>query len=87
MYGDRKPPEEPPCVTCRTDPMDENRDALRVFFIVRNQFIMGMDGPIELNHLAIDAAIEREGINGKACFGKICILGNWWINRIREKSQ
>ena len=86
MHEKRTPPEEPPCVTCRIDPMAENRDALRVFFVVRNQFIMGFNGPITLNHLAIDAAMNREGIGGKACFEKICILGNWWIDRIREKN-
>ena len=96
MHEKRTPPEEPPCVTCRIDPMAENRDALRVFFIVRNQFIMGFNGPITLNHLAIDAAMERMGIKDRQdCFNRITqshsdkrpSLGNWWIDRIREKNQ
>lgn len=85
MYGNRNPPQEPPCVTCHVEPLPENQDALRIFWIVRYQMIVGFSGPIDLNHLAVEAAMRREGITDKACFGKVCKLGFWWIERIREK--
>jgi len=85
MYAGRKPPGTPPCRTCRVDPMEENRDALGIFFAVRYQFIMGFNGPVDLNHLAIDAAMRRRGIEGQGVFDKVLTLGHWWIERIREK--
>jgi len=88
MYVERTPPAEPPCGDCRVDPFPENRDALKIFFITRYQFIMGMNGPIDMNHLAIDSAIEREGIRDRrGCFGKLLILGRWWIERVNEKTE
>ena len=85
MYAGRTPPAEPPCLTCRVDPFDDNRDALKIFFIVRYQLVMSMNGPIDLNHLAIDAAMRREGIESKACFDKVLTLGRWWMERIGQK--
>jgi hypothetical protein len=79
------PPEEPPCDRCRVDPLEENRDALRIFFLVRYQFIMGFEGPIDINHLAIDAAMKREGVEGAECFTKVLALATWWIGRITRK--
>jgi hypothetical protein len=83
MYSRKNPPKEPPCATCRTYPLPKNEDALRIFLIVKNQFIMGFNGPIELNHLAVDAAIKREGISSYGCFEKVLTLGRWWVDRIK----
>ena len=85
MYAGRTPPGEAPCRTCRIDPMEDNRDALDIFFAVRYQFIMSMNGPVDINHLAVDAAMRRAGIEGQACFNKVLTLGHWWIERIRNK--
>jgi len=87
MYAERKPPGKPPCYTCRVDPMLENIDALRIFFIVRYQLIMGPGGPIDINHLAIDAAMQREGIEGRECFNKVASLGRWWLERVNKKGD
>jgi len=65
--------------------MEENRDALNIFFQVRYQLIMSMDVPIDINHLAIEAAMRREGVEGQGCFNKVLALGHWWIERIRDK--
>ena len=85
MYAGRTPSEKPPCRTCRVDPLDDNWDAIRIFFVVKHQFIMGFSGPVDLNHLAIDAAMRRRGIEGQGVFNKVLILGHWWIERIRNK--
>ena len=74
-------------MTCYVEPFPENKDALRVFMIVRYQFLMGVNGPIDLNHLAIDAAMQREGITGKECFYRVCTLGHWWMERMRENKD
>jgi len=83
MYNRRNPPENPPCDKCRVIPNEENADALKIFFMVRNQLIMGFNGPIDINHLAIDAAMRRNNITDNACFEKVVTLGHWWISRMR----
>lgn len=83
MYNRRNPPEDPPCDTCRVIPDEENADALKVFFSVKNQLIMGFNGPVDINHLAIDCAMKRYNITDNNCFEKVVILGYWWIDRMR----
>ena len=85
LYAERKPPEEPPCFDCRTEPSDENRDAVNVFLAVKYQFISDSMGPIDISHSAIDLAMKREGVTGKKCFNKVMTLSRWWIDRIRSK--
>jgi hypothetical protein len=64
-YGERNPPEEPPCDTCRVDLMEENREAAEIFFITRNQVIVAFDRVIDINHLAVDAAMQRNNVSNK----------------------
>ena len=87
MYGNRKPPEEPPCATCYVKPFPENEAAIRVFMGVRYQLIIGFNGPVDLNHLAIEATQRREGVEGKETFTRVCRLGFWWIERMRESKE
>lgn len=90
MYEKRNPPEQPPCATCRVDPLEENKEAINIFFMVRDQYIMSEGGPVTINHLAIHEAIRLVGIRDKnklQCFQKICRLGNWWIEQVREESK
>lgn len=60
-------------------------DAIDVFLTVRTQFIMGMNGPVSINHLAVDAAIKRKGIQDHRVFDKVSRLSEWWLERIRNK--
>ena len=57
-----------------------------MFLAVKYQFISDSMGPIDINHLAIDSAIERKGVTDKdKCFNKVMTLSRWWIDRIRSK--
>jgi len=86
MYARRMPPEEPPCAACRIDPVEENGDALRIFFIVQNQFVMGFNGPVSINQLAIHEAIRLyEVADHQGCFEGVLRLGRWWIEKMRER--
>jgi len=88
MYHNRTPPEEPPCDTCRETPLKENEDALRIFYLVRNQFIMGFNGPVEISHQAIHEAMRLYEVeNKRECFEKVIILSGWWINEIAKRNQ
>jgi hypothetical protein len=88
IYARRNPPQDPPCEICRELPEQENEDAERIFFLVRDQFIMGMNGPISISHEAIHEAMRLYRIkNRRDCFEKVLILSRWWIEKIREKNE
>ena len=85
MYADRVPPEEPPCEGCRVDPLEENKDPLEIFFLTQYQLIMGPKGPIDINQLAVHAAIDLYGArNPRECFSKAMKLSKWWIDRMGD---
>lgn len=88
MYAERTPPGEPPCITCREVPEEENENALEIFFLVRNQLIMGPGGPVDLNHLAIHAAMDLYQIrNRRECFEKVLKLASFWISEVLNKKE
>ena len=79
------PPEQPPCDTCRPAYFEENADAIKIFFLIRNQLIMGSEMPIDISHHAIHEAMKLYEIkNRKECFEKVLAMGTWWIKRLRE---
>ena len=85
MYTDREPPVLPPCETCRVVPFEENRDALEIFFVTQYQLIMGPERPLDINHLAVHAAIGLYEIEDrKGCFNKVRKLAHWWLTKIKR---
>jgi len=83
LHGNKTPPQEPPCETCRPDVLAENTDALTIFSLVQGQWIMGPGGPVDINHLAVWEAIDRYGVKEKtATFGKVVTLSRWMLERI-----
>ena len=65
--------------------MEVNRDAVRLWPIVRGQLIIGgMGDAIDINHLAVWADIDRFGVEDpRSCFRKILIL----FRHFREKES
>ena len=56
--------------------VSENQAAYSVYQIVQNQFIMGVNGPTEINQLAIWEAIDRFKIsNQRDTFVKVVAFG------------
>ena len=85
MYAERNPPEEPPCETCRVIPMLENAEAFKVYYLTRYQLIISMGGVIDVNQLAIDAAIARENVRDPKCFNKVYkICREYWVPKLNE---
>jgi hypothetical protein len=79
MYAKRIPPEEPPCEGCRVELREENEDAARTFQMVRGQVLTRWNGErdvvMDLNHLAIWAAIDAYGIQDRiGTFEKVMAL-------------
>jgi hypothetical protein len=84
-YSRKNPPEEPPCEICREEPFEENRDAVRIFSVIKNQLILGFGGPIDINHMAIHEAMKLYKIkNKRECFEKILRISGWWIKKLSE---
>ena len=84
MYEHRNPPEKPPCETCREEALEENSDALRIFFLIRYQLIMNsMGGAVDIRHEAIHRAMELYRIeNRQRCFEKVLTLSRWWLEKL-----
>lgn len=88
MYENRNPPESPPCETCRVDPVEENKEALDVFFMVQDQYIMAEGGPVAINHLAIHEAMRLLKIKGRLkCFNKVRRLAGWWLKQQQQDRE
>jgi acyl dehydratase len=84
----REPPEDPPCETCREDILEANQDAARIYMMTREQVIVYRDAVIDINHLAVDAAIERNGIRDRrGCFEKVVRVFHQVLKEKREMQQ
>lgn len=87
-YSERTPPEDPPCETCWVDILPANRDALRIYRIVQNQFILGMGGPVAIDQNAIHRAMDLYNVKDKVrCFEKVLVLTSRRINDIADKNK
>ncbi len=74
----------PTCANCMPEYMPENREALSLWPLVRNQVIASFGQVIDINHLAVWEDIDRFGINSpKQCFLKIITL----FNHFREMGE
>jgi hypothetical protein len=68
--------------------LDENEDAITLYSIVQNQWIMGAGGPVDINHLAVWEAIDRHQVrDARDTFKKILALSRWMLGRINEKRE
>jgi hypothetical protein len=73
---------------CRPALFDENEDAITLYSIVQNQWIMGSGGPVDINHIAVWEAIDRHPVrDGLETFKKILALSRWMLGRINEKRE
>jgi hypothetical protein len=92
MYAERTPPGEPPCITCWVDLKEENEDAARIFRIVRGQVITRFNGQtdviVDLNHLAVWAAIDRYGVKDQQrCFERVMKIFYQLLEEQKKKEQ
>ena len=81
------------CGKGMVDPLlEENEDAIFILEKVLNQAIfIGMEGvPVDLNHIAVERAIERYGIeNQEDCFEKVLLAWHHIakINRTKYEAK
>jgi len=88
MYQNRTPPEDPPCETCKVEIMPGNAEAHMIFSVCRYQLIMGMSGPVDMDHGAIHEAMRLYGVRDqRKCFGKMLLLARWWVGHLNKKDD
>lgn len=84
IYGAKG--EKPPCEECRPKHLEENTDAINIFFQVRDQYIMGNDGPIALMHGALHSQMELRKIKDREdCFDKVVFLSKYDLMKSRGR--
>lgn len=79
---------EDDCVKCLPELLGENEDAERIYFIVQNQFIMGFNGPVAINQVAIHEAMKLYRIQDKIdCFEKVLSISAYFIEKLNRKMR
>lgn len=64
--------------------MPQNREAGKIYLMTRNQIIVGFDKVIDLNHLAVHAAMDLYEVkNKKECFEKVL----WLFQEMRKDDE
>jgi len=85
MYGNRVPPETPPCESCRVELMPENHEAFNIYLTTRSQYIMGYSGPVAINQLAIWELIDRLKVKDPVnVFNRVVRCGQVFLARQME---
>lgn len=68
--------------------MEENVDAVHIFLICRNQLIVSMTGPVDINQLAVHEAMRLYEIEDRAlCFEKVIALAGHFIEKYKEEHK
>lgn len=56
-----------------------------IYLVTRDQLIMGMNGPVALNHEAVHRAMELYEVeNKRQCFEKVLALSNHFFAEWRD---
>lgn len=76
----------PPCDECVPPLWEENQEAFRVYMLCRDQLVMGFNGPVAVNHLAIHEAMRLYGVgNPVDCFEKVVQATRYDLARQAEE--
>jgi hypothetical protein len=76
------------CESCWPDLWPANYEAMDVYLKCRDQVIMGFDGPVAINHMAIWKYIDEYGINERIeTFEKVVALSSAVLAQQRKFEQ
>jgi len=81
--------EDTPCYKCIPEVLDENKDALRVYLMARNQIIsVGMGGIVDISFEAVKFIMDLYEIeNQRIVFEKVLGVARYFINEENEKNK
>jgi hypothetical protein len=89
MYGNRIPPDEPPCETCRVDLLGENYEAAEIYIMCRNQVITaGMGEIVDINLQTVKTVMDLYGVkNQRECMEKVSKTFRHFLNKRRDEQN
>lgn len=68
--------------------MEENVDPVHIYLLVKNQLIVSMNGPVDINHVAIHEAMRLYKVDDPcSCFEKVIILADHFISKYQESKE
>jgi len=81
--------EDPPCDKCIPETLPENKDALKVYLLVKNQLILtGFGDIVDISFAAIDIVLNLFEIQNKRnVFLKVVTLARHFIDVDRKKES
>lgn len=72
IYRSRTPSEEPPCSECKPEVLPENREALDVYLLARNQVVTVGEGVADISFPAVKIVMDVLGVvDQRRCFLKV----------------
>lgn len=78
----------PPCDECLPPLWEENQEAFRVYMLCRDQLVMGFNGPVAVNHIAVHEAMRLYGVgNPVDCFEKVVMASRHELARLAKKTE
>jgi hypothetical protein len=88
MYGNRNPPEEPPCITCRVELSEANQAVSAVYMLCRRQYVTAENGRVVgVSIPAIKAIMDIYGVRKQAeCLERVLAVFYHFENR-RNQGQ
>lgn len=86
MYERREPPDEPPCITCRVDLLDENAETAQVYMLTRRQVItVGQGDVADISIPAVKIAMDLYGVREqKNCLNRVRRLFHYFREKKHE---
>ena len=87
MYGQRQPPQEPPCHQCRVELSPENDIDAQVYMMTRRQVVtVGMSGQIvDISIPAVKIVMDLYGVANQAeCLNRVRKLFHHFLERTDE---
>lgn len=87
IYGNRSPPEEPPCDTCRVELSADNQKVAAVYMMCRHQYVTAEEGRIVgLSIPAIKIMMDLNEVkNQKECLERVIRMFYLFANKKQDK--
>jgi len=86
LFAERKPPEAPPCESCRVELQVENEDAAHIYMLTRRQYITAEQGRVvDISIPAVKIAMDLYQVrNQRDCLMKVRNAFHYFMNAQRE---
>lgn len=88
MYGQRQPPQEPPCKQCRVVLQDENETVGQIYMLTRRQIITaGMGQAVDISIPAVKIAMDLYGVKDQmSCLNRVRKLFYHFLEKSGDES-